>query len=116
MNPSLRVSLAALALAAAFPVSGQASSAGTTAVESMGRLNGIALACGQPALSARARDAVIAYGSRDRSTGEAFEAATNATYLSQGAGGAPPCPDARRLAEQIGAVEASLRNRQPEAR
>lgn len=75
----------------------------TAAVEAMGRLNGIALACQQPALVSRARNAVITIAPKTRGFGEVFENATNAAYLEQGQGGT--CPDAAALASNIAAAE-----------
>ena len=79
---------------------------GTTAVEAIGRLNGIALACQQPALVARARNAVITIAPKTRGYGEVFENATNAAYLEQGKGAA--CPDTGTLASNMAAAEKRL--------
>ncbi|TXT30832.1 MAG: hypothetical protein FD131_1518 [Rhodocyclaceae bacterium] len=85
---------------------GQAANEGTAAVEAIGRLNGIALACQQPALVARARNAVITIAPKTRGYGEAFENATNAAYLEQGKGAS--CPDAATLASNMAAAEKQL--------
>ncbi|AXS78687.1 hypothetical protein [Dechloromonas sp. HYN0024] len=79
---------------------------GTAAVEALGRLNGIALACQQPALVSRARNAVVTTAPKTRGYGEAFEAATNAAYLEHGKGVA--CPDAATLASQMATAEKRL--------
>lgn len=79
---------------------------GTAAVEALGRLNGIALACQQPALVARARNAIITTAPKTRGYGEAFENATNAAYLEQGQG--DTCPDAAALASNMAAAETRL--------
>lgn len=78
----------------------------SAAVEAIGRLNGIALACQQPALVARARNAVITIAPKTRGYGEAFENATNAAYLEQGKGAT--CPDAATLASNMAAAEKRL--------
>jgi hypothetical protein len=76
------------------------------AVEALGRLNGIALACQQPALVSRARNAVVTTAPKTRSYGEAFEKATNAAYIEQGKGAT--CPDAASLASNMAAAEKHL--------
>ena len=93
---------------ASFANAGLAADAGTEAVEALGRLNGIALACQQPALVARARNAVITSAPKTRGYGEAFETATNASYLEQGKGAA--CPDAAALASNMAAAEQRLKS------
>ena len=90
----------------AVPNSTLATDDGTAAVEAIGRLNGIALACQQPALVARARNAVITIAPKTRGYGEAFENATNAAYLEQGKGAT--CPDAASLASNMAAAEKRL--------
>ncbi len=90
-------------LLSTFAQSSQALDEGTAAVEALGRLNGIALACQQPALVARARNAVVTTAPKTRGYGEIFENATNASYLDQGKGG--KCPDAATLASKMTAAE-----------
>lgn len=85
----------------------QAADEGTAAVKAIGRLNGVALACQQPALVARARNAVITIAPKTRGYGEAFENATNAAYLEQGKGAT--CPDAATQASNMAAAEKQLR-------
>lgn len=75
----------------------------TAAVQAMGRLNGIALACQQPALVSRARNAVVTTAPKTRGYGEIFENATNQAYLEQGKGGT--CPDAASLTSNMAAAE-----------
>lgn len=91
----------------------QAAEAGTAAVEAIGRLNGIALACQQPALVDRARNAVITNAPKTRAYGEVFENATNAAYLEQGQGAT--CPDAATLASNMAAAEKRLQASFPAA-
>lgn len=99
---------------ATFANTGSAADAGTEAVEALGRLNGIALACQQPALVARARNAIVTTAPKTRGYGEAFENATNAAYLEQGKGAA--CPDAASLASNIAAAEQRLKAEFPAQR
>jgi len=87
---------------------------GTVAVEALGRLNGIALACQQPALVSRTRNSVVTTAPKTREIGEAFENATNAAYLEQGKGGA--CPDAATLASNVAAAEKRLQAAFPAAK
>jgi hypothetical protein len=86
--------------------SGLAADEGTAAVQAIGRLNGIALACQQPALVSRTRNSVVTTAPKTREIGEAFENATNAAYLEQGKGAA--CPDAASLASNVAAAEKRL--------
>lgn len=95
--PLLAVSLCAISHTAF------AADESSAAVQAMGRLNGIALACQQPALVARARNAVITTAPKTRGYGEIFENATNQAYLEQGKGG--ECPDAATLASNLAAAE-----------
>lgn len=78
------------------------------ALTSLGFLNGMALACQQPALVARLREAVIAHAPKQREVGEAFEQATNLAYLGYTNGGGV-CPDARTLAERVDGAIAELK-------
>jgi hypothetical protein len=109
----LAVPLLALALGAVSP-STFAVDEGTAAVQAIGRLNGIALACQQPALVSRTRNSVVTTAPKTREIGEAFENATNAAYLEQGKGGA--CPDAASLASNVAAAEKRLQAAFPAAK
>ena len=82
------------------------------AVSELGRLNGIALACGQTALATRLRDIVVAVAPKSREVGEAYEQAGNAAFLAQGRGQA--CPDGRSLASSIEAAERRLKAAYPQ--
>lgn len=84
---------------------GFAADAGNAALESLGQINGIALACQQPAIASRARNAVQTTAPKARAYGEAFENATNAAYLAQGKGS---CPDAATLAGRLADAEKQL--------
>lgn len=99
------------ALAAALTLASPASfagDAGTTAIEALGKVNGIALACQQPAIASRARNALVTTAPKTRANGEIFENATNAAYLEQGKG--VPCPDAATLASLVDAAEKGLQS------
>lgn len=79
-----------------------------SSLDSLGQLNGQALACQQMALSARLRTILIEEAPKERSVGEAFEQATQAAYLAQGKGQA--CPDSKTLAKRIDAAAGELRH------
>ena len=91
----------------------QAADTGTGAITALGKINGIALACQQPAIVSRARNAMQTTAPKTRANGEAFESATNAAYLEQGKG--QPCPDAATLAGQLGDAEKQLQAAFPAA-
>jgi hypothetical protein len=105
--------LLALALTA-LTQSGFAADEGTAAVNELGQLNGIALACKQPALVSRARNSIVTTAPKTRDIGEMFENATNSAYLEQGKG-KTPCPDGAALAGKIGAAEKRLQAAYPRA-
>lgn len=110
MTRNAAISIFALAgLLTAGPVlaDGELTPALRSSVDSLGRLNGQALACQQMALSTRLRNILIHDAPKERSVGEVFEAATQAAYLAQGQGG-QACPDARTLAKQVETAAAEL--------
>ena len=92
----------ALALAPA----AHAADDGAAAIAALGKINGIALACQQPAVASRARNAMTTTAPKTRDNGERFENATNAAFLEQGKGA--PCPDAATLAARLAEAEKSL--------
>ncbi|WP_412478589.1 hypothetical protein [Azonexus sp. IMCC34839] len=101
----MKLLLSALTLLVTFSIPSFAADEATQAVEAIGKINGIALACQQPALSSRARNAVQTGAPKTRAYGEAFENATNAAFLAQGKG---VCPSANELSAQLGAAESAL--------
>jgi hypothetical protein len=94
--------------------SSHAADEGTAAVTALGELNGIALACKQPALVSRARNIIVTTAPKTRDFGEIFENATNAAFLEQGKG-KTPCPDSATLVGQINAAEKRLQSAFPQA-
>ena len=76
-----------------------------SAVAELGRIHGAALACKQPALVSRARNAVQTTAPKTRAYGEIFENATSEAFLAQGQA---VCPDAQRLASQLTEAESKL--------
>jgi len=99
---------------AGFGTASQAADAGTAAIETLGKINGTALACQQPAIVSRARNAMTTSAPKTRANGEAFETATNVAYLEQGKGQA--CPDAATLTNQLTEAEKQLQAAFPAAR
>lgn len=91
-----------------------ATDAGSAAIASLGQINGIALACQQPAIASRARNAVQTTAPKTRASGEAFEQATNDAFLEQGKG--RDCPDVATLAGRLSAAESRLQEAYPAAR
>lgn len=87
-------------------------SSGDDVLAELGRVNGISLACQQPALAARARDLVIEWAPKERAQGEMFEQATSQAFLQQGKNGLP-CPEVKALIAQLGALEFRLKSRFP---
>jgi hypothetical protein len=67
-----------------------AADAGSAALIAMGEINGIALACQQPAIVSRSRNAVTNIAPKTRANGEIFENATNARLSRTGQGPALP--------------------------
>ena len=82
------------------------------AIGELGKLNGIALACGKTALTTRLRDIIVTVAPKSREIGETYEQASNAAFLAQGRGQA--CPDGRTLAKRIEAAEARLKAAYPQ--
>ncbi len=106
--------LAAALASASGAFAADAPDEGRAAVEALGRINGQSLACQQPALGSRARNAVITGTPKTRNYGEIFETATNAAFLAQGKGGI--CPDALTLKAQLEAAETKLQAAFPPAK
>ena len=104
--------LAVLLTLPGFPA--HAADPGTAAIEAIGRINGMALACEQPAIASRARNAVTTTAPKTRANGEAFETATNAAYLEQGKGA--PCPDTAGFNAALGDAEKTLQAAFPASR
>jgi len=102
--------LAAMALVPAVAAE-NAGNAGTAAVARLGAANGQALACRQPALSARARNALVTLAPKTRAFGELFETETNRRFLAP-----EPCAETTRLATEVDAAIVDLRLAFPASR
>ena len=109
MKPALLL----LGLAAFAPTApALANDAGNAAIASLGQIHGIALACQQPAIVSRARNAVQTTAPKTRAHGEIFEEATSAAFLGQGSA---ECPSVASLNERLGEAEQRLQKAYPPA-
>jgi hypothetical protein len=86
--------------------------AGMAAVESLGRINGLALACSDQAVASRAKELMLKYAPRTSSYGSAYEQATQRGFMDQvkNHGG---CPAAAQLEARIDAVATELGKKLP---
>ncbi|MCP5249229.1 MAG: hypothetical protein H6942_11965 [Candidatus Accumulibacter sp.] len=106
-RPFLLVTLILLAgSAAATPDTGLA------AISDLGQLNGQALACGELAVVAQAKELVIRHAPKTRTYGALFEEQTNAGFLAQGQG-REPCPTPADFAGRLGALSGRLQTALP---
>jgi len=80
---------------------------GAAALTTIGEVNGIALACQQPAIVSRARNAVATTAPKTRANGEIFEEASNASFLDFG-NSQKTCPDTATLVKRLNDAEQSL--------
>ncbi|MCL2344532.1 MAG: hypothetical protein FWC58_01600 [Desulfobulbus sp.] len=106
MKPALPLFLLALAAPAV------ADDAGSALIASLGQINGIALACQQPAIASLARSAVMTIAPKTRDNGETFEQATNAAFLAQDG---VDCPDAVTLNARLSEARQQLQKIYPAA-
>lgn len=86
--------------------------AGMSAVQDLGRVNGQALACGQMAISGKAKRLMLGHAPKTRSYGEAFEEATNAAYLAQGRDQGS-CPETADFTVKLNELSARLQKALP---
>ena len=100
------LSTLAAALLALPVLPAHAADPGTAAIAAIGRINGMALACEQPAIASRARNAVTTSAPKTRANGEAFENATNAAYLEQGK--VARCPNTAGFDAALGDAQKQL--------
>ena len=101
----MKIAAATLALSI-FAAPAFAADSGNAAITALGEINGIALACEQPAIVSRARNAVTTTAPKTRANGEIFETATNTAYLAQGKGAT--CPDVATLVKRLSDAEKNL--------
>jgi len=93
----------------AFADSSESNDIGVAEVQSLGALNGQALACRQYLVSKEAKALMIRHAPKTRRYGAIFEMATNAAFVAGAREGAP-CPTeadlVARLAESAAALQA----------
>jgi len=106
--------IALLALCLAAFANAADDDAGSAAIGALGQINGVALACQQPAIASRARYAVQITAPKTRASGEIFEQATSAAFLEQGKG--LDCPNAAALVERLETAERQLQKIYPATR
>lgn len=87
-------------LAAGGPALAESETSLLATVAELGRINGIALACGHTDVVARAKGMLIARVAKTRSLGEAFETATDQSFRRQNESGGA-CPARAALAVEL---------------
>jgi hypothetical protein len=102
-----------------FALPGQAadslSDAGLAEVRDLGRLNGVALACGYTDSVTRIKTAIIQHAPKSRRYGAAFEEATNASFLNQAKQDQTTCIDGPTLTSQVDELSQRLQAAVPPA-
>ena len=99
MKPIRFVFIFALAVSSAPSFSADAE-AGLQAVKDLGGVNGLALACAETRVAARARELMLAHAPKTQRFGAAYEEATNDAFTVQTRSG-KPCADATELTAQL---------------
>jgi hypothetical protein len=69
-------------------------------IRQLARVNGLALACQEPQIAARAKDLMLRHAPKTARFGTAFDDGTNEAYLAQIRSNAP-CPDEATLKFQL---------------
>lgn len=96
-----------IGLAAASAVRASPADEAMAAVTALGRVNGLALACRQPDVAARAKALMLAHVPKLRHWGEAYEQATSAAFVTPPGGcpeGAALRVEAEVIASRLGAL------------
>lgn len=86
--------------------------AGLQAVRDLGGVNGLALACAETKVAARARQLMLAHAPKTRRFGAAYEEATQEAFLAQ-TRAAGACPDAANLADRLDRLALQLADTLP---
>ena len=94
---------------------GSSVDAGLAEVVDLGRLNGLALACGYGETSTRTKAAMIQHAPKSRRYGAAFEEATNEAFLAQSRKEHNTCLDGPTLNGQVDETTQRLRTALPVA-
>jgi len=114
MKPTLST-IAALCLtswAVLSPVQAADADQGLARVTELAQVNGQALACQDMDTVAKAKKLMLAHAPKTPRYGNAFEEATNASYLAQVRGTAP-CPAAAAFASKLDALAKALQTDLP---
>jgi hypothetical protein len=85
---------------------------GIAEIETLGRINGQALACSEQSLAARTKELMLKHAPRTPRYGSAFEQATQRGFMDQ-VKGKLACPPASELAQRIDLVAVELGKKLP---
>jgi hypothetical protein len=99
MKPYQLAVALALAVSSAPTFSADAE-AGLQAVRDLGGVNGLALACAETRVAARARELMLAHAPKTQRFGAAYEESTNDAFNAQTRSG-KPCADATELTARL---------------
>jgi hypothetical protein len=113
-KPMQRITLITLCLLAGNALAEPDAAAGLANIQSLGQLNGQALACQQMALSSQSKSLMIKHAPKTRRYGEVFEEATNAGYLEQGKD-TDKCASAADFKKRLADLAAQLQSTLPPA-
>lgn len=102
-------------LAAPVHAADTAAAAALAVVAELGQANGQALACGDKAAAAHAKALMLRHSPRTATYGDAFEHATQQSFLAQVAAQAPACPDAQTFANRMDKIGMRLHETLPAA-
>lgn len=75
--------------------------AGLAEVQALGRINGLALACGYAETASRIKAVIIQHAPKSRRYGAAFEEGTNKAFLDQSRKEMTACPDGPTFNGQV---------------
>lgn len=115
MKPALILScLAALATGALASAAAAQSEPGLDAIATLGRANGLALACGHQEAAARIKAAMLRHAPKTRSYGEAYEEGAQQAFKAV-TGGREACPEAPMVALRADAAIEAVRSALPAA-
>jgi hypothetical protein len=94
------------------PVHAADAELGLTLVTELAQVNGVALACQDTAIAAKAKKLMLTHAPKTPRFGSAFEETTNASYLHQ-VRGTSACPDASDLDSKLNALAKRLEDSLP---
>ena len=97
---TIRTCLAIAVLSAPTLAAADNAEAGLALVKDLGGVNGLALACAEERVAARARELMLAHAPKTARFGAAYEEATNEAFNAQTRSGRP-CGDATALTARL---------------